>query len=86
MKPSEITELLNPTDLEFKDPDTLRGPELLEQIAALDRRVRRLRRLRLELLEELERRPGVFAAQPELQEELDYLRALDPEEVSAPGS
>ena len=83
MKQSEITELFSPTDLELKDPDTLTPPELLEQIAAIDRRLRLLNRLRLELLECM---PDVVAEHPEFQEELEHLRTLDPEEVSGLGS
>ena len=73
----EFTQLLE------ADISTMTPAELLARIALLDRWQRQAT---ADLRHLLEANPEVVAQHPELQEELDYLRTLDLEEISDPGS
>ncbi|HET6987189.1 MAG TPA: hypothetical protein VFI00_11265 [Kribbella sp.] len=65
------------------DVSAMTGAEKLAHLDAVEEHMRHLKRSELALLEG---RPEVVAQHPHLQDRLDYLRTLDLDELSGPGS
>ncbi|TDW19135.1 hypothetical protein [Kribbella kalugense] len=65
------------------DVSALSGAELRAHLDAVDQHLKHLQRSELELLEGS---PEVVAQNPQLRDRRDYLRSLDLEELSGPGS
>lgn len=77
MNESETDRLLN------TDVSGLTGAEMVAHLDAVERQMKHLMRTERELLEgSLE----LVADRPELQTRLDYLRSVDLDEASGPGS
>jgi hypothetical protein len=73
-----LTDRLINTDVSAMD-----GAEMLAHLDAVEQQMRNLLSAELALLQE---NPDLVATRPQLQARLDYLRTLELEEVSGPGS
>jgi hypothetical protein len=65
------------------DLSSMSGAEMLAHLDAVQQHMRNLQRTELALLEDS---PHIVAERPDLRDRLDYLRSLDLEELSGPGS
>jgi hypothetical protein len=65
------------------DVSALNGAEMRAHLDAVAKHMKHLQRSELALLEGS---PEVVAQNPQLRDRLDYLRSLDLEELSGPGS
>ncbi len=65
------------------DVSNLHGADLVAHLDAVQQHLRNLQKAQLALLEENQE---AIAQYPELQEELERLQALSPDEITGPGS